>query len=627
MKKIIKAVKSLSSQQTDKLRVLLKTGSSKSNTEEIISSLLSFSGIDLLLSHLHHDELKVLNTVYKETDGITFGEIEKREKIDTNRIEKISKNLSAKLLVSVLKNRQKLHNKLDKIYVIPEIGNYLNPLEDDTISDYFMGIKNKLEKKRLTSDGYIEIIDEITGAQKLLKYIYDCGGLISLSELKKIIPSKYIDSLLFKLKENNLVYVYHDLRYSFKTFILLEENTFYALSQPTDSSSDLIKVKNINNQYMFLLNIFYVYDTISTYGLFITKQKEFRKIDKVRLAKSVHKLYKTNGKEFRAEELFQLSIFILYLQKNIDLKGDSVIVSLKNIEDKLDDPVKLLLNIIDHLQKKSVDNSLFYPPFDIPSYKDVLSVIKYINRFREIPYLYLQTIRLLKPLSEIRNNDLINISKVRTNLLKRYKVVMRFLCITGIIEIQNGAVKLSDIGKGIAVKLLKTRSPKGQSNEEHEEDVKKIYINPDFTFIIPKREIPSEALFHLLTHTDIVKDDVILYARISKDSILRAYKRGMSKTKFLSSLKKYSKIEVPQNLEFMINEWANQTIRLNISNATLMNSSHPTFIDDISYGDLKSSIIERLTPNYAIIDRKYIDKIVKLAKKSDAVITLFNEME
>ena len=147
------------------------------------------------------------------------------------------------------------------------------------------------------------------------------------------------------------------------------------------------------------------------------------------------------------------------------------------------------------------------------------------------------------------------------------------------------------------------------------------------TLIIPKKEISSDALYHILTHTEIIKDDVILHTLISRESILSSLKRGMTNNDFFSTLTKYLKIGIPDNLEFLISDWSNQTIRLIISNVTLLNVNQSSFIDKISHSNIKDSIIDRISSNYAIIDKKYLDKIIKMAKKNDAVISLFDKFE
>ncbi|HPJ40580.1 MAG TPA: helicase-associated domain-containing protein, partial [Spirochaetota bacterium] len=193
-----------------------------------------------------------------------------------------------------------------------------------------------------------------------------------------------------------------------------------------------------------------------------------------------------------------------------------------------------------------------------------------------------------------------------------------------VLSIEKGLISLTDTGRKIAAKILKLVE---QDTLEQEMEQKCIYINPDFSLMIPKQEIPSEDLYHILTHTEIAKDDIILNTKISKASILRAFKRGMAQEPFLTSLRRFSRNDIPQNLTFMLQEWAQQTIRVNIMNAIIIHSNQPSFLEELSYGKLGHAIIEKISPNYAVIDREHLDEVIKTAQDRDAVIRLFEEPE
>lgn len=625
MKKIINAVKNLSGQQVDRLRVLLKTKPSRDSSQEIISSLLSYRGLDLILSHLKKDELKVLNAVYSEKDGITFGELEKRENINIDKIEAVARGLSSKLLVYVLKNRQKLHNRLDKIFIIPELRDFLHPLKDDAISEYYKSIKSGIEKKKIAGCEELESLGSDSTSYKLLRFLFKSGGIGTLSESSKIVNQKNSETILTDLKKKSLITIYHDLSTSCKTYLFLNKDVFIYMSQNGHTEPVINENVNINNHFMFLLNLLNLYDIISTYGLFITRQKEFRKIDCTRLADSMYRIYDFNGKEIDRSDLFRLCLFIFYINKSITVKRDAVIISLKNIQGVIEDPVKFLLIIINSLQSIDIDNELFSAPFEVPSIEDIISIIKNINKSTASSYSYLRLTRILNPLSELKSREIQDISRARKDIKSNFNITMRFLCITGIIEIENGNVRLTETGRIIASKLLKQKVSKGQEPASDSDAMKKIYINPDFTLIVPQNEVPSVSLYHILAHTDIIKEDVIINARINKNSVLNAYKRGMSVKNFFSHLKKYSKLGIPQNLEFTINEWINQTVKLNIREVILLRASHSSFIDELAFSDFKAGLIERISPEHAVIDRRYLDRIIKFARKGEAVIDLFDE--
>ncbi|MDY6933466.1 MAG: helicase-associated domain-containing protein [Spirochaetota bacterium] len=635
MKKITEAIKRLSQDQIDELASIVKIKKSVNNyNETIISRILSFRGMNSILFDLKLDELNVLSLVYQNKKGITFSEIEKNLKIDTIKIEEISKLLAQRLLVYVLKNREKLHNKLDKLHNISEVSDFLTPLNANSIISYIKTIFNYLESKDLDSNNsplsnspILEVIDTVKYkgyANNLIELIFKSGGVLLLEEAYKLIPSQVIEGLLLELKKKKIIHICQDLNISSKSFILLSEGLFILLLNQLHSEK-VIQGKSCHNHYHFLLNIINTYDTVSSHGLSLTKENRFRKIDSNRLTKSMFKIYNIEREEINPKYTAQLSLYVLNFLKGVKIKKGSIIITLTNIERELNNPIEFLIKVFNLLPQK-VDNRLFAPPFIIYNSAILFHLMELISLFNESSISYLRSAYLIKQLSEINSEKIIDLIKIRENILSQFKLGIHFLCITGIIEINDGIIRLSDIGLEIERRRSdeKTEKSIGVCNDE---DNGRIYINPDFSLIIPKNEIPSEAQYHILAYSDVIKDDIILHARISKDSIIRAYKRGMSQSKLISTLRKFSNNSLPQNLTYLLNEWQEQTVQLNILNATILNVSHPSFLDELSHSDLQMCIIERISPTYAIIDRRYINRIIKFTKKSNVSIKLFEDID
>jgi len=59
----------------------------------------------------------------------------------------------------------------------------------------------------------------------------------------------------------------------------------------------------------------------------------------------------------------------------------------------------------------------------------------------------------------------------------------------------------------------------------------------------------------------------------------------------------------------------------------ILKANHPSFIDDLCAGKLKHAVVERLAPQCAVINREFLDDIIKLSQGKDAVISLFEEAE
>jgi hypothetical protein len=626
MKNLSDIIKNLSVRHLEEVKKVLNIKTSSKNISGLITTtMLSYQGMALVIASLSPDEMKILDAAYREKNGITFSELEKRLNLDTEKIEKYTNNLSHILLISILKNRQKINNKLDKIYLTPEIRGFLNPIDNSLIFNYFNDINNIIESK-----DFAICKSAVRGLKKssidFIEYIYNAGGIIALEEFDEFVRSRaqILKNILSDLIQNRYIHIYHDLIESGITFIILNKKIFIALI--IDAVNESKKNISIHNRYYLLLNLLKSYDIVSTYGLFLTKQKEFRKIDIKHLDDSMIKLNDMDGTEFDPGKLTQLSLYLLFIQNCITINNDSIIISFKNIERYLDNPLEWLLNIIKLLHDLAKDNILLESPFEMPEYNDLILMIDLIHRNTNNTFKFIESVYFVKIISQLSGGQFINIKQIRHKIKKNFQISMRFMCISGIIEIVNNSIKLSDIGLRIAEKLhIKDINLLEETSDKIQKDTKKVYLNSNFTLITPKKEIPSDALYHILTHTDIVVDDVILHTRISRESILTSLKRGMTNDMFFYVLKKYLKTEIPENLNFLISEWMSQTIRLKIFNAVILYANQQSFIDKIAHSKIKSGILKRISSNYAVIDRKYMDKLIKMAKESDTVINLFDE--
>jgi hypothetical protein len=349
---------------------------------------------------------------------------------------------------------------------------------------------------------------------------------------------------------------------------------------------------------------------------------EFRKIDIRRMSDSMLPLKDMGGKDLPSEELAQLSMFVLNRLKCLKLNKDIAAISLTDLQNDLDQPLLLLKRALKCVGDPPSYDTFFRPPFEMPAYEFAKTIIKLLHKLKSVTYRYVQIAMLTKALSEKDERSYADSIIDTADETVRIGTAMNLLCITGVIDMAAGNIMLSDIGREMANHILKTFA-----TDQAEPHQKSIYINPDFSLVIPSQELASDTLYHLMTHTDIVKHDFILNAVISRASIVRAQKRGMSLGKFLTTLESHSKNALPQNLDFLLREWSNQTLIVKISQAILMKTSHHEFIDELQLGIAKDGIVERISDTHALVKKEYIDEIIKIARKKDAVISLFNELE
>lgn len=623
MKKIRDEARQISPGQIGELANLLNIkNASPDKTQPLIDALLSYTGMNRVLSSLSRLELGVLAAAHRSPEGITFGELEKLLHADASEIEALSIKLAGKLLVFILKNRQRLHNKMDKVYIYPEIREMLSPIEEAPLEAYFNEVLAGVRQREAFKDDLMPALHDSSGLE-IVRFLFECGGVAAFGEIMSRFPDSPIDRTLKELSEKQIILVRHETSYPAGTFVFLLPNVFPSLIKAFEPPPRMPGML-VSNHYYLLLNMMNAFDIVSSSGLFLTKQREFRKIDKKRLSDSLLRINDIDGTPIDPDMIAQLVLYNLNLLRCITMKKDAVVVSLKSIEADLENPQRLLLRIFRLFQNDEPATALFPPPFQMPTLSGATEIIETIVRFRECSYSHLLTAFLAASLSRLGREKLHLLPDARRKAIGQLRGGIRVLCCYGIIEAKDGVMRLSEIGLELAQKIQKGKKTQP---EKQERNIKKIYINPDFTIIIPKHEVPSEAIYHLLAHTDIIKDDVILHTRISKGSIVRAHKRGTPQREFLATLERCARNEIPQNLNFLLNEWSNQTIRVKITDAILLHSSHPSLLDELSFHELKDAVLDRLSPHYAVIDRRHLDAILKFAQKKDAVISLFESDE
>jgi hypothetical protein len=325
-----------------------------------------------------------------------------------------------------------------------------------------------------------------------------------------------------------------------------------------------------------------------------------------------------DGKHISAELMAHISMKMLNLLKCLKIVKDIGIINIKNISERIGDPVSVIRLILLKFQENAKHDNEFQEGFTIPNYSGIRSILSILTNVKSVDYNYLRLIFIISSASNFKKLET-DFNDFVIQIEEQFELSINIITILGLCETINGKVSLSESGKKINAAL----NNKKYSKEF--EAKKSIYISPDFTLMIPFRDIDPVSLYIIMAFTEIVKEDVVLEAAITKSSIINAKKRGMNIETFISSLQKYAKNDIPQNLEFLLDDWTKQTISINISSPILMHTSHGSFIDEILYSNQMKSLITRISEHYAILDKDSIDIVVKFSKKFDAVVTMFDD--
>lgn len=605
MKKILAAIEQMSPEKRTALSHQLKLAGTATNTQ-LVNTLLSFDGFQKILEELSIPEIEILSALCTAPDGLTYGEIEKKCNLNSVDIDNYTNRLHDFSLIYILRNRQRFHNKLDKIYCYEEIASFVNPCAVATLH-------KKLESLNICSepDQKLKKIDYKynKNSLKLVTELITEGGLLTLPT---ILGNGNDLKTVLQLQKDEIVEVCHMLSYPATTIVILT------------TKAPLIAIPHegepVNNGYNLLLNMLHVYDVISSYGLFLTRQNRYRKIDFNHLTNSLTDIYSINAKSFPVDYIGQLAIYLLSALETINKTKDAIFCTLDSLKEELDEPLLLVKKIITALKSNKGKVDFLDSEIKLP---DMLETKKLLNLCTTTP-VSLANLRSIYIINEISNESkwlAINQILTQHNLDEKFSSTLDFLIISGMVAADKNGIYLTEIGSGIINHFAGKSPPLIPARND-----KNIYINPDFSLIIPVMEIPPKDLYILMSHLELLQADVILRASITKKSIVRAFKRGMSVDVFLKTLEKHAQNRIPQNLEFLINEWVTQTVKTEIISATLLKVSHSAFMDEIKYSPLNKGIIENISPTHALIRRDFIDDIIKFARERDAIIKIYETL-
>ncbi|MCL1910757.1 MAG: helicase-associated domain-containing protein [Leptospirales bacterium] len=609
MKPIAESIKKLTQTQRGALARFLNCA--HASEKELTKAVLSASGINSILKSLSQPERELLRAVYANGDGQNLGHFAKQlNNIDISEIEKMAASLARNLLVCILMDRQRLTNRLDKIYAIEELAPHIET-EAENIADKARKLRVCMEEKK-SDESLVKKID--SSSEKIIAALAGNGGIMFLDSITSIMDSNELNLTIERAAENNLISVRYSLVPDFSPYIIINEKLLPLVC----GKKKYGKGRNIGNGYRFIINMLYAYDSISSYGLFLTKQMVFRKVDYNRIVNSMIPINDRNGEIINSEKICAAALFFLASLKCLSLNKDSVGTNISQIKESLETPHTLISRILSEIDPAK-NTGIFACPDTMSPYKMTGLAIRILHSVGTTQYGYLKTLLLTAIVDAERKKLPETISNI-SEKKKEIDACLDLLCILGVINIQDGNYSLSDAGYDTAFHLFKLKVP-----DETAADEKKIYINPDFSLILPVQEISSICAYRIMIWSEIIKDDIILNAQISRSSIVTAQKRGLSPESFMKTLQEHSKNGIPQNMEFQLNEWSKQTLKITINESVLLKSNRNDFFEEILYAKNLADAIEVINNTYAIVNRRHLDEIIKLAAKRNAVISLFEE--
>jgi hypothetical protein len=592
MDKLTEELDSLSSDDLAVLRTILEVSSS-SGKAALAKAMCTYGGIDKIFSRLSTNEIRASHLLSKAPVGLTFAELSKELECETDEVERISKSLHSKALVYILKNRKHLNNRLDKVYIQPALLQFLSFVKDDEFVKSISALSESLADKNGKT---VEIPKK---AQQIMTYLVETGGVATY---KAIIATGIADpdTLLTELIEKDLVSVFHAPTAPFATLIVVTQKGFFSSTLKAETAQKT----SINNRYYLLNNILITYDIVTSRGLYLTQQHEFRKTDFKRVSDALIPMHDQRGLSIDPDDSARFALHILSRMGALSLKKEAVQIDITPLEKIISDPVKFASTAARSSVKKHPDDPLFQSPFSVPSLEEIEAIIDFINDNPGTEFTRLRMSFILGRI--IKSPALLRTSADAKSLPgEKFAAALRYAFLYGIISLENGIYSVRPV------------------HDEEKEKIPSAYINPDYTVMVAPEEIPGEVLYKILSCSEMKLNDVVMQCKITRESILSAHKRRMIPDKIITEFEPYLKNGIPQNLHFMVKEWISQSLEVSIREVLVLKTNHASFIDDLLAGTLKSAVIERISPTHAIVKRDSIDDIVRAATKHSAIISLF----
>jgi len=594
MDKLTEALDTLSATDLSQIRSIAGVPPS-TGKQAILRSLLSYGGIDRLLSSLSAGELAILYELWRSKSGLTYSELSRELSTDADDIEKMAQQLTNKLLVYILKNRKHLNNRLDKMYMFEPMEKAFFFMNDREISQHATDIIEILSSKVPVKSGH-DIPKKFTVITDIL---FEEGGSAHYETLSERIDQQELDTLITEGVSKEIIILANTTSHPFVTLILLHPHAAAAIKE----KKEITHRECVDNRFNLLNNILCTYDMVTSRGLYLTQQHDFRKTDFKRVSDILIPLYDHRMMTIDAEDSARFALHILNKMGTLQVKKEAIHLDLSVIERELLDPAKFLSKALKNALKKGIDDPIFSSPFPVPTQAEIDTITGIVGESGGIAPLRLKnifcaTVMVKNPASIRAREDR------KDHPAERFITALRYAILFGLVLFEDGQYHVTG------------------DKTSYEPSA---YINPDFTILIPAMDIPRAILYRVLACTDLVRNDVVLQCRISKDSILSAHKRKMHPDKIIIELEEHLKNGIPQNMIFMIKEWIAQSLEISVKEVLVLKVNHPSFIDDILSGSIKDAVIERISPLHAIVKRDMIDEIVRAATKHNAIISLFSD--
>ncbi len=279
---------------------------------------------------------------------------------------------------------------------------------------------------------------------------------------------------------------------------------------------------------------------------------------------------------------------------------------------------KRVIKAIEDTEEKTSSFEEVFNPMYVPFYKKKVfqSVIKILLKQQRNIYYTIIALLVRENLILTKNFSIKQFPELYSNYTKEIISVLFYLQLFGYLKVEypDRWISFSDLGLFfLKKKPLKKESEKGA-----------IVINPDLTIIAFPEKLTLEHLYFLKVFCELKSFENIYTFQLTRDSFLNAYLMKEDIDKFLSILKEYSISELPQNLNFSINDWKkNIPLVTIIDECVLVKTKDPNHMELLlAQIENKDTLIEQLSPTTIVIEPQSIPEIIEIGERLNLLIKL-----
>jgi hypothetical protein len=610
-----------------------------------------------VLEKLTTIQVSMFSLILKNKNVQTLGEIVRKVSLQAINVEMELNVLRKFFLVYQRKNRERLTNNLDKYHAFEEIAALIK-LDTNTKAEKFklsmakvygniphekisetwlqavrqsqkLDKSDKFSSLLATEASIAAVLNSLEDFEKdIIIKIFTHGGVVETEVLRSyiVVNRGKFEVTIPALLEKYIIFDHYYVDDKFIRVITLPIEVFdYLHKNPimpaAKKGTKQKQEKIVTNELDFFLNIKKLLSYISRKGLTLAKSGKIKQADNKRTEQELLKpdidIFPEKGQVYQIE----LILPILRLMNMLDIKGENIVITgdMHEFQKKdILDLMNLVIHEVNDYRTKRLNFQEVFCALEVPFYdKPILDrCIKLIinNSSVNLSVIFANVVReqiVLSPGFRIKDfeHDL-------TELRKEIISAIFYLHLFGLLKVEYPYrnLMLSDLGKNYyQISKISKETEKGG-----------IAINPDFSIIAFPEKCSILGINLLKAFTELKDFDRVYTFSLNKDAFQQGILLGFDPSLFVNFLKQSNKMELAQNLLFLLDDWSKNIPIVEVKEDCVLVQTNDVHVMELLIGQIrgKKIIIDEISPNAVLIDKQKIQDVILVSEKLNLIIKL-----